>query len=327
MRKLKKDKSIKENLILIIGAGNLGSRHLQGILKMKLSSSIFVIDPSQAALDLSRSRASEIKNHIHKLFFMKELPTNIKCFDVTVISTTSNGRSKLIREINKKYQINAWIIEKIIAQSSQELKDIKRELKFSNKVWVNVPRRIMPWYSKIKDKLIESNNNLINFEVSGGSWDIACNAIHFIDLFSWITGCKIIEIDTNGIKDWIPSRRENYFEAIGSIKITFDNKSYLNLTCNDNEDEISILINTSQGQWIINENKGIATLPNSEVIKGRIQYQSELSGIIIDRIITTGKCDLPDILESTEHHMKMIDSFLCSWNKLKNRNDTFIKVT
>ena len=52
LKKLKKS----SKKVVIIGAGNIGSRHLQALKAVKIPLEIFVIDPSQASLDLSKER-------------------------------------------------------------------------------------------------------------------------------------------------------------------------------------------------------------------------------------------------------------------------------
>ena len=45
--------------ILLVGAGNLGSRYLQGLMEVKYSCAIYVIDYSTNALNLSKKRCNE----------------------------------------------------------------------------------------------------------------------------------------------------------------------------------------------------------------------------------------------------------------------------
>ena len=46
--------------IVIIGAGELGSRHLQGVLKSRGRFNVFVVDPSDSALQTANARAEEV---------------------------------------------------------------------------------------------------------------------------------------------------------------------------------------------------------------------------------------------------------------------------
>ena len=65
--------------ILIVGAGNIGSRHLEGAVKNKNQLSLVIFDKSEKALDLSKKKISK-KNYGNKLtdlIFIKKLRATI----------------------------------------------------------------------------------------------------------------------------------------------------------------------------------------------------------------------------------------------------------
>ena len=55
--------------LLIIGAGQLGSRHLQGLSKINNDIEIAVVDPNRDALELAHNRYEEMpsNSHIHSV--------------------------------------------------------------------------------------------------------------------------------------------------------------------------------------------------------------------------------------------------------------------
>ena len=58
-------KNIKKNYtIVLVGSGNIGSRHLQGLAKLNLYINLITIDKSDASLDLAKSRLAEKKKII-----------------------------------------------------------------------------------------------------------------------------------------------------------------------------------------------------------------------------------------------------------------------
>ena len=79
--------------ILISGAGQIGSRHLQGLMKLNFPSKIYVVDPSIKSLALSESRLKEVKNiaPFIDVSFFSELPKLGK-IDLAIIATTSDIR-------------------------------------------------------------------------------------------------------------------------------------------------------------------------------------------------------------------------------------------
>ena len=47
--------------VAIVGAGQLGSRHLQGLSKVNININISVVDPKKHSLQLARSRFNEMR--------------------------------------------------------------------------------------------------------------------------------------------------------------------------------------------------------------------------------------------------------------------------
>ena len=232
--------------ILLIGAGNLGSRYLQGLLYVNQKCNIYVVDNSKKTLDLIKKRIEGIESHHHEILFNSEIPENIHKFDLAILATTSNSRAELINKLISKYKIHFWIIEKVLAQSISELNQISNCFGKSKNVWVNTPRRIMPLYKNFKSKLEKETKSPINIEVKGGKWGLACNSIHFIDLFEWITDSRVLDIDSSLIKTWFSSKRDGFVEAIGEMKVYLNDKSQLSLQSLDIKADLQIKIKTNK---------------------------------------------------------------------------------
>ena len=68
--------------ILIIGAGQIGSRHLQGLIGESLDLNIMVVDTSSFSLDSAKVRWTEEDGDKsnHKIKWCKAIPKNIKRF-------------------------------------------------------------------------------------------------------------------------------------------------------------------------------------------------------------------------------------------------------
>ena len=79
--------------------------------------------------------------------------------------------------------------------------------------------------------------------------------------------------------------------------------------------------------WEINENSGLASCTDGQRIGGRIEYQSQLSGSLVDNILQDNKCDLPSLDESSQMHSVFLDSMLNHWNFSQNRNDKSLPIT
>lgn len=60
--------------ILLIGAGQLGSRHLQGIAKIDFKANICVVDPSEISIEIAKERYKQINKNekINSIEFKKK---------------------------------------------------------------------------------------------------------------------------------------------------------------------------------------------------------------------------------------------------------------
>ena len=123
----------KQNLfkVIILGCGNIGIRHLQGISKLKKPIEVYVCDTNIESLTNVKKKINKTKfisnlvniNYIHSLDVLK------KNIDLAIISTSSYKRYNIIKNLVKKINIKFLIIEKFAFQSIYELKTIYRFIK------------------------------------------------------------------------------------------------------------------------------------------------------------------------------------------------------
>ena len=184
--------------ILIVGAGQIGSRHLEGAIKNKNQLSIIIVDKHPIALKTSENliKNKSFGNSQTSVTYKKELPKN-KSFDICIIATRADIRASITKDLLNNCNFKFMIFEKVLFQKDQDFIIISNMLREKNvKAWVNCPRRIYSFYQEIKKKI---NSKLpVNINVTGSSWDMACNAIHFIDLFSFLVSDSSLNItETN----------------------------------------------------------------------------------------------------------------------------------
>ena len=96
-----------------------------------------------------------------------------------------------------KCDVENWVLEKVLAQSVEELEEISSLTSYTKNIWVNTHRRCMSWHQLIKNHLNQVNNGSIEVQVNGYDWGLACNAIHFIDLVCWWLNIKVKTINSN----------------------------------------------------------------------------------------------------------------------------------
>ena len=313
---------------LLVGAGQLGSRYLQGLAGVDRQLTITVVDPSSASLDVARQRLAEVRpTTAHEVRFSSFLDEVPKRFDLALVATPASCRPVVVDAITARHEVDAWILEKVLAQSAQQVEQIEKTFSGRTRVWVNTPRRLMGWYQAIKDRLIAGGPAVLKVRVSGGHWGLACNSIHFIDLVSWWTGAKVDCIDGCGLGGWQPAKRSGFQEVFGSLGVDFRDGSSLELSCNQSDAQLMIEVETPAGTWLIQEAAGKAVGPSGQEIAGQLTFQSALTAPLVEQILNAGRCELPTLADSSAQHRPFLDALLQHWNRSQSRDDLAVPIT
>jgi hypothetical protein len=303
--------------IVLIGAGQLGSRHLQGLLNINLPVSIEVVDPSQDSLDLARHRAGEmaVNSNIKEVLYKSSINDLSSEIDIAIIASTSNTRFTIIEKLISITKVKNLVLEKILFQREEEYELTKKILSENTiNCWVNCPRRLFPVYQSIK-KLIKTNERL-TYTVLGGEWGLACNAIHFIDHLNFLNGEEDFAFDVSGVSDVFESKRKGFYELAGSLKATQPNGSELFLHSRKGSTAgIKIQILSDSYFWQIDELKGqliTSSRENNEVpiVSGfNTPYQSQLTDLICESILLKNEVNLTRYSVSSKLHLQMLNAF------------------
>ena len=313
---------------LLVGAGQLGSRYLQGLVGIDRQLKIAVMDPSSGSLDVARQRLAEVSPAAaHEVQFSTSLDEAPKQLDLALVVTPAHCRAAVVSAIKARHEVNAWILEKVLAQSSQQLEQIENALDGHSQVWVNTPRRLMAWHQSIKGQMLCSGPAALRVRIAGGHWGLACNAIHFIDLVSWWIGASVDCVDSRGLGDWQPSKRSGFQEVFGSLMVNFRDGSALDLHCNQSDVPPRIEVETPEGIWLIEEAAGKAIGPFGQEIAGQLCFQSALTAPLVKQILTDGRCELPSLADSAAQHRPLLDALLQHWNHSHARQDQAVPIT
>lgn len=319
------------NNIAIIGVGNLGKRHFQALLNSKHELNIYLADNSQK--NLEEAIKLDDQNHNKNIYLINnisELPNKI---DVVILATPSNVRANLIKElINKNKVIKYLVLEKVLFQSLEEYTMVSDLLKKNNiKAFVNCARRMYTGYKNLKEKL--KNEEIMNIVISGGNWGLGCNAIHLIDLISFLCEKTETILLYNEFLDdeIIASKREGFIEFIGTILGEINNKIRFAITSNSKTSEpITMCIHTKNKVIHINENDGIVKIFDNnsvEIFELKMLFQSSLTNILVDSLLEFGECELTDYETSKKLHVPLIEMFLKHLQKQGKGFDGVCKIT
>lgn len=317
--------------IIIVGAGQLGSRHLQGILKSKIKERccITIVDVLEASLKLCKERADEVdyNSELISINYSNRLPKG-EVFDISIISTSASVRAKLTEELLDNNTVKCLIFEKVLFQSIEEYDAVSRLLgKNSVDAYVNCPRRYYDHYRELARK-VEKNQPPLKMTVTGSNWGLACNGIHFLDLFSYLCEPNIVQIESDLSEEIIESKRAGYKEVMGSLSFYSDNGDQLVLKCNEDLTP-SLKANYIFGSDSISIDELNCCIYNHDekVHVYEPVFQSFLTGAYLEEFEKTGKLSLTKFEESSYLHKLFITVLLEHFVKTGVVNDKKCPIT
>jgi predicted dehydrogenase len=332
--------------VVLVGAGKLGSRHLQGLSQTKINNTnLFVIDPSSASLDLAKERFKEmpINNNIASLTYLKDIESlAIRNVDVVIIATTSEHRKSVVINLCEIFKIKNMILEKFLFQDEESYNEISKVLDQKDiNTWVNCPRRQWSFYKDLKSHLADVKIQQV--DVTGTKWSIATSAIHFIDLISFIVGAvdyKIVSLDFGNTH--VPAysavtgaRESKYIEFFGAMHGRFIDSTFFNFTCTQDEMPFSVTLLTSRGSINIFEELGKCFISSYDDVSGisiqeinvSMPFQSELTNLVADDLILNGTCSLTPYNESVKLHLPVLKAYLTYLNDMTGKINEVCPIT
>lgn len=319
--------------ISIIGAGQLGSRHLQGLKTAKLEMKIEVVDTSEESLSMSRLRYEQVPNNtqIKNIRFIKSIAELSDEQDLVIVATGAGPRYAITKELIKNKKIKNIIFEKVLFQKIDDYLEIENLLVVNHiNAWVNCPRRMYSFYSNLKDLFIDSNKLILN--ITGGDWGVGCNSIHFIDLLAYISKAKQYKVNVSTLDPVLfSSKRVGYVEFSGILSIITERGDILTLI--SQKDSVAPTIVTIQSDKltvIVDEtNQLMFSLESGECVKSNIQvpYQSQLTGIVAEQILLHGISLLTSFNESKILHLAFIKPLLEFYNNINRQESKICPIT
>ena len=313
--------------VAIIGAGQLGSRHLQALKGASSLMNIYVVDNNVESLRIAKERYDSLpsckEKSVQYNLSLEDLPDGL---DFVVIATGSKPRATIIKSLLKHSDVKNLILEKVLFPKLNEYDEIGKLLKDKNiHTWVNCPRRMYGMYQNIKS--IMDTTNAISMISQGNDWGLCCNSIHIIDLFMFLTGEKTYTISHLDLENnVIDSKRAGYIEFYGSITIETPNGHTLTLKCGHGEYESLKEIKYGSNTIKIQEENGLWTF-NSETYTYKLPYQSQLTGLLADMVLSIGYSPLTPYENSAEYHKPFIKAILNHYNQIKGINSDLCPIT
>lgn len=305
--------------VAVIGAGQIGSRHLQALAKIDTPVYLQVVDKNKTSLGISEKRYLEVSNnpHIMRIDFLSDISELNENIDLCIIATNADVRFVIMKDILRGNKIKNVILEKVTFQCKEQFEEIASRLKEQNvHCWVNCPRRTYPIYKQIK-KYFDKNEQL-DCHITGGNWGLASNAIHFIDLMEYFINESSYVLDISHLDAVLwPAKRAGFSEITGCLVANFIDGSRMIMTSiAQSHDPLMIELKSSRYTVFVDEAAGIAKIISSkgvavnEAINFTIPYQSNLTQDQAREILKFGASQLTDYGISSKLQMPFIEGIL-----------------
>jgi len=322
--------------ILIVGVGQLGSRHLQGVLKVNLDLEVYLLDPNESSRKTAELRANEIV-HSHTLHYLSDWSGIPGQVDICIIATSADIREKVVAELLHNISIRYLILEKVLFQeikSYDRVGDLLKEKLV--RTWVNHPKRTFQSFQSIMEKVSKVSSPPL-FIISGNSWGIGCNGLHSIDTIAYLRKTRLSSLHTESLSsEVLQNKRPGFVEFEGTLMGCMEDKStFLLRSMPGIRDQLSWYIDLGDSSIRIEEggeqpviqffSKG-KTEP-LETEQYFPEFQSDLSKDLIYDLLQTGTCQLPDYSESSHNHQVFISSLLKFYNEIAGESTTILKIT
>ena len=276
--------------VCIVGVGNIGMRYVQGITKAFPDVRLYLVDNTMRIQELEKLKLTNAT-------LLTTLDAIDDSIDLCVVSTSCEPRLAIYKrclELKPRY----IILEKYLFASRVEFDECL--------LLDRVPTFVNQWLygSKTFDCLFEEEARSV--QLIGSSWGLACNAVHWIDVFKRHMNIKHLQVGGHtAISTVFPSKRAGYEEIFGEL--VFEDKD---------SDKTFRLIDHGDAsldnvQKISVDDKvygfDFTTITHGEKVLSQFPYFSDLIGGITGELLETGTCHLPLLEESISQHLLIED--------------------
>lgn len=322
--------------VLVVGSGQLGTRHMQAVLRLPEVEAVDVVDPSEASLALGRERLAEAGETAAVVRFLPALEDAAEAPDLAVIATQAAGREELFERVVEATGVRRVLLEKVVAQS---VAGYERMLGFAESAgvsaWVNCKSRAYGVHARIKS-LLEPSLPVTMTDV-GGAHGLGNNGVHAADLFAFYTGCDRIAPVGDAVEErLLPSKRgPEVSDLAGAIYGAAAGGSNLAIVFEGGHTAPdTVTVQQAGARWVVDHFTKTAwesreadgwrwtPLPVDED-----WAVSRMTADFARDIVSKGACALPTLAEAYPGHRFILESLLPHFNRLLGRDSDVCPIT
>ncbi len=307
--------------ICIIGAGEIGSRHLQALARVTTPLRIFVIDPQETSLKAAAGRYKEIPEAApHRVTYEQAVPTHLPPLDIAIVATTSAHRRLAIESLLRQTSVSTFILEKLLFDRRDDYTAVAKLLEeHDSRACVNCMMRTIPFFRDLKKRTTDPR---LTYIVNRTDTNISTSAIHYLDHIAYLTGDTDFTVDTTFLDNTlVASKRKGFIDVTGSLRCTFKNGT----VCIFNRDarvecppeiiiydtDIHVLAKEAEGKALVAERKDGWRWKEEEAA---IPFQSTMTTGVVEEILTRGTSPLVDFVDAVKLHIPLLDALLAFVN-------------
>lgn len=294
--------------VYLVGLGNIGFRHLQGLIGIAQNSRVIGVDPMEEA----RQRASTewLRAVGTELETQADLDKVSPDCSVAILATCAANRLELLKKLVENASPQFIILEKVAFPKLSDFEAANTAaLQAKADVFVNCPRRLWRIYNELMHLELGDAPDFA-LTVRWRHLGLACNGVHFVDLLQYLTGAQLVQLASVKLDRIVPAKRAGYFEVSGTVGFHSQTGGALTIDVSDAAPEsMEITLRANGLEYRIDEAAGTVETPDgTQLIQaGRMPYQSELTGDLVKSLLK-GRSKLASLHESQAAHAPLFEA-------------------
>ena len=322
--------------VLLVGCGELGSRHLQAIVSLPQVAHIEVVDPRGEALALGQQRVSETGDRRPgvTLRWLSRLEEASEAGQLCIVATQAQGRCQLVQDIARRLGYQRFLLEKLVGQSVEEFDAL---VEFADAarlaVWVNLKSRAYRIHQHIKGQL--DPGEPVFLSVVGGNHGLANNGVHAADLFAFYDGDSQIASAGSHIDPILHRTKRGVFDLSGTLHAATEKGSRFTLSYTQAPADWELItIATRRSRWIVDhfqrwvmEGHAASGWAWRPVPCDENLLVSHMTKRFAADILAAGRCDLPTLKDAGVAHRYILGELRPHFSRLLEQEVELCPVT
>lgn len=321
----------------IVGAGQIGSRHLQSFARLDRPFQLVVIDPDERSLAAAKIRfeeaeASAANRHPFRCIVYAtgfDILDSLAQLDVAIVATHASVRLQVLKELIRRLAIRHIICEKVLFQDLDSYQKAAQWFSERNiQVWVNCPFRTLNFFRTLKK---DARSSMWEYSVYGSGINLASNAVHHLDLFTYLTGTPLERVRSDFLHRRIQkSKHSGCIEFTGTLLAESAHHRFEMTSFPCPGHPLVIRLMTEDGTWFIEllaERAVHLSADGERTVPFSFPPQSERTHLLVKELLDTGTCGLPTFHESRHVHERLLNAFMDRLESVTGRRPAVCPIT